>query len=174
MNLDEIRELIHLMKENGITEVDIEHNGERVHLKADAPEIAAPQQPAPQSVHVYAPHPGVPLAPMPTAPAALPAPGDPNALHAGHIPEAPTPEHDPGVVITSPIVGLFYSSPAPDKPPFVEVGTHIDESSVLCIIEAMKVMNEIKAETSGTVREVLVTNGQSVEYGQPLFVVDPA
>jgi acetyl-CoA carboxylase biotin carboxyl carrier protein len=83
-------------------------------------------------------------------------------------------EENTAIVIKSPIVGMFYRAPAPDKPPFVEVGDEIDENTILCIIEAMKVMNEIKAETRGTVREILVEPGQPVEFGQPLFLIDPA
>jgi acetyl-CoA carboxylase biotin carboxyl carrier protein len=77
------------------------------------------------------------------------------------------------VVIKSPIVGTFYATPSPDSDPFVEVGSQVDAQTVVCIVEAMKVMNEIKAETSGTIAEILVSNGQAVEYGQALFKVKP-
>ena len=77
------------------------------------------------------------------------------------------------VEIKSSIVGTFYATPSPDSEPYVEVGSHVDAQMVVCIIEAMKVMNEIKAETSGTIAEILVTNGQAVEYGQVLFRVRP-
>ena len=77
-----------------------------------------------------------------------------------------------GIVITSPIVGVFYRAASPDKPSFVEEGDEIDTNKVLCIIEAMKVMNEIKAETSGRIKSILVDNGQAVEYGQPLFIIE--
>jgi acetyl-CoA carboxylase biotin carboxyl carrier protein len=76
-------------------------------------------------------------------------------------------------VIKSPLVGTFYASPSPDSAPFVELGSHVDAQTVVCIIEAMKVMNEIKAETSGTIAEILVGSGQAVEYGQVLFKVKP-
>jgi acetyl-CoA carboxylase biotin carboxyl carrier protein len=75
--------------------------------------------------------------------------------------------------IKSPIVGTFYATPSPDSQPYVEIGTHVEPQTVVCVVEAMKVMNEIKAETSGTVVEILVTNGQAVEYGQVLFTVKP-
>ena len=81
--------------------------------------------------------------------------------------------HEDLVEIKSPIVGTFYATPSPDSEPFVEVGTVVNPQTVVCIIEAMKVLNEIKAETSGTIVEVLVTSGQAVEYGQPLFKVKP-
>jgi acetyl-CoA carboxylase biotin carboxyl carrier protein len=157
MNLESIRELIRLMKENNIGEMDIESEGERVRLKTAEP-VQTP---------VYAaPPPGV------SAPTPAPA-GTPEA-----VPEAPeqvpAKEEFAGVVIKSPIVGLFYRTPAPDKPPFVEIGDEIEEITVLCIIEAMKVMNEIKAETRGVLREILVESGQPVEFGQPLFLIDPA
>jgi acetyl-CoA carboxylase biotin carboxyl carrier protein len=77
------------------------------------------------------------------------------------------------VEIKSPLVGTFYATPSPDSKPYVEVGSHVDAQTVVCIIEAMKVMNEIKAETSGVIAEILVTNGQAVEYGQVLFRVKP-
>ena len=77
------------------------------------------------------------------------------------------------VEIKSSVVGTFYAAPSPESEPYVEIGTHVDEQTVVCIIEAMKVMNEIKAETSGTITEILVTNGQAVQYGQVLFRVKP-
>jgi acetyl-CoA carboxylase biotin carboxyl carrier protein len=76
-------------------------------------------------------------------------------------------------VIKSPLVGTFYASPSPDSAPFVELGSHVDAQTVVCVIEAMKVMNEIKADTSGTIAEILVGSGQAVEYGQVLFKVKP-
>lgn len=153
MNLEAIRELIKLMKENYLTEVDIESEGERVRLRAEPPPaphvvcqpVAAPQMLAP------------PLA----------APG------VGAEPPPVAQEADNRVIIKSPIVGTFYSSSAPDKPSFVQEGDRIDENSVLCIIEAMKVMNEIKAEMHGVVREILAQSGQPVEFGQPLFAIEP-
>lgn len=102
-------------------------------------------------------------APVSTAPAAYPA--EPAPTRA-----APTPAPvDEGKLIKSPMVGTFYSAPNPDSPAFVKTGDSVDAESTVCIIEAMKVMNEIKAELSGTIAEVLVQNGESVEYGQPLF-----
>jgi acetyl-CoA carboxylase biotin carboxyl carrier protein len=77
------------------------------------------------------------------------------------------------VTVTSPIVGTFYRAPAPDKPPYVQVGDMVKKGQVLCIIEAMKLMNEIESETSGKIIQILIENGQPVEYGQPLFVIEP-
>jgi acetyl-CoA carboxylase biotin carboxyl carrier protein len=160
MNLDEIRELIRLMKENNISEMDIESEGARVRLKtadsAAPPPMCAPAQcPAPVAPPISAP-----MSTLST-PSTLPAP-----------PETP-PQEDQGIVIKSPIVGMFYRAASPDRPALVEVGDLVEDNSVLCIIEAMKVMNEIKAETRGTLREILAENGRPVEFGQPLFIIEP-
>ena len=147
MNLDEIKELIRLMNEHQIGEIDIESEGERVRLKAQEGGrvmIAAPE----------------------TATAPAPAAGAP--------PAPAEPEEPSGTLIRSPLVGIFYAAPGPDKPPFVEEGSEVEESTVVCIVEAMKVMNEIKAEVTGRVTKVLVENGQPVEYGQPLFQIEAA
>jgi acetyl-CoA carboxylase biotin carboxyl carrier protein len=123
---------------------------------AAAPAVTVmPAAPSPVAHHVEAPR------PRPSAP--------PRAAAA----EAPA-DKKGGHVITSPFVGTFYRSPAPDQPPFVEVGTSVKKGGVLCIIEAMKLMNEIEAEVAGKVAEVLVQNGQPVEFGQPLFRIEPA
>jgi acetyl-CoA carboxylase biotin carboxyl carrier protein len=153
MKIDEIRELIQLMKENRIGEIDIESEGERLRLKALQP--AGPAGPAALGSAA------VPM--IPALPAALPAAGREAAV-----------EPETGEPINSPIVGIFYSAPGPDKPPFVQPGDEVEEGTVVCIIEAMKVMNEIKAEMRGKVRAVCVENGQPVEYGQKLFFVDPS
>jgi acetyl-CoA carboxylase biotin carboxyl carrier protein len=158
MTLEEIRELIRLMKENGLSEIDIESAGERVRLRAAEP---APVAFAPPGVGVtWTVGADPPAAPVSSA-----------ASEAASTPEAPA-EEDKGVVIKSPIVGMFYRAPASDKPPYVNVGDEIEENSVLCIIEAMKVMNEIKAEARGRLREILAESGQPVEFGQPLFIID--
>lgn len=82
-------------------------------------------------------------------------------------------DHKEGIYITSPIVGTFYRAPKPDAPPFVEIGDEIKVGQTLCIIEAMKLMNEVKSEYNGIVRDILVENGEPVEYGQPLFIIEP-
>jgi len=92
---------------------------------------------------------------------------------AAPAPSAGTPADDKLAGIKSPIIGTFYSSPSPDSPAYVKVGDHVTADTVVCIIEAMKVMNEIKAELAGTVEKVMITNGQTVEYGQVLFKVRP-
>lgn len=155
-DLKKIKELIKIMKANDLVEVEIKHGDDKIFLKRSQPQQVVNQMPvmrfdagampvSPQVADVS----GQPAAPQP-------APGDENLKE-----------------IPSPIVGTFYATPSPDSEPYVEVGTVIDPQTVVCIIEAMKVLNEIKAEIGGTIVEVLVTNGQAVEYGQPLFKVKP-
>ena len=149
-NMDEIRELADLVDEYGFTDFEFENENIRVRLSkmTGAPVI---QQQAP--IHA------TPATPAPAAPAKAEAetaatPADPDADL---------------FKITSPIVGTFYRSPGPDKDPYVKEGSQVTPESIVCIVEAMKLMNEIQAETSGEVVKVYVENGQPVEYGQPLF-----
>jgi acetyl-CoA carboxylase biotin carboxyl carrier protein len=149
-----IQRLVRLMQRTDLSDLEVEDSkaGFRVRLRRGGKAAAGP---APV-VHVT--HGGAPAAPSPhaaEASAAAPAP-----------PAAPQ-----GRPFPSPMVGTFYRAPAPDADPFVDVGDTIGPDTVVCIIEAMKVMNEIKAETSGTVLEVLVENGEPVEFGQPLFLL---
>ena len=102
--------------------------------------------------------------PAPAAPAPSAAPAAPSAAPASNSPS--------GTQVTSPMVGTFYRAPSPGADPFVEVGTQVKKGDTLCIIEAMKLLNEIEAEVSGTVKEILVDNGSPVEFGQPLFVIE--
>lgn len=149
--LKKVRELIGLMKENDLIEIEISDGDKKIHLKR-------PQQQAVQMVSSPLP------APAPAAPAAeLQKPKTETAR-----------QEEAGLLeIKSPIVGTFYAAPNPDAPPYVNVGDKVKPDTVVCIVEAMKVMNEIKAEIAGTIVEVLVKDGQSVEYGQPLFKVRP-
>ncbi|NLE28548.1 MAG: acetyl-CoA carboxylase biotin carboxyl carrier protein [Phycisphaerae bacterium] len=153
MEIQHIRDLIGLMKENELTEVRIIEGETRLLLKrgsapVDAPMTLAPAMPAPLQI----------ATPQAAAPAAAPA---------------AKPAEEPGETINSPMVGTFYAAPSPDSEPFVRVGDHVHADTVVCIVEAMKVMNEIKAETSGTIQKVLVQNAQAVEFGQPLFQIKP-
>lgn len=151
-DLKRIKQLIEIMKENGLVEIEIKHDDDKIVLKR-----AQPQQ-------AFAPMPMM----MPESVAA--SAGSAGAGATG----GPAAASQEGLVeIKSPIVGTFYATPSPDSEPYVEVGSAVSSHTVVCIIEAMKVMNEIKAETDGTVVEVLVTNGQAVEYGQVLFRVRP-
>ena len=155
IDLKQLKSLIKLMVDNGLTEVDLQDpKGEHVKLKrgGDQPVqyVAAPPQ-------NFAHAPAAALAPShPAAPAAAAAPKDDGLL-----------------TVASPMVGTFYSASSPDAAPFVQVGDRISPESVVCIVEAMKVFNEIKAEVTGTIHSILVSTGQPVEFGQPLFKVKP-
>ena len=146
-DLKRIKQLIEIMKENGLVEIEIKHDDDKIVLKR-----AQPQQ-------VFG---GMPVM-IPESGATFAGSGASSQLAA-------SPQENL-VEITSPIVGTFYATPSPDSEPYVDVGSTVNAHTVVCIIEAMKVMNEIKAEVDGTVVEVLVTNGQAVEYGQVLFRV---
>jgi acetyl-CoA carboxylase biotin carboxyl carrier protein len=155
VTVDEIRELINLAAETGIAELEVQRGENRVRIRRAS--FATPQE-------FVVTHPGYASAP-PVAPAAPPVPA---ATH-----EAPKEKPaDPNLVLVkSPIVGTFYESASPGAPPFVRVGEKVQPGKVLCIIESMKLMNEIEAETSGILESKLVMNGQPVEYGEALFAV---
>jgi acetyl-CoA carboxylase biotin carboxyl carrier protein len=153
MELDKIRELVKLVEESQIQELELGNRGETIRIsKAGAGMVSAQPQPA-------AP------APAPAAPAAAPAAGAaarPTQSGGGDLKEMP-----------SPMVGTFYRSPSPDAESFVKTGDQVRAGDVLCIVEAMKVMNEIEAEFAGSIREILVEDGQPVEFGQALFLIEP-
>ena len=150
MDIRKVKKLIELLEESGIDELEI-HEGE------ESVRISRYSQNAP--VAAYAPQ------VMPVAAAAAPAPAA-AAPMAEATPAAPT-----GHQVLSPMVGTFYTAPSPSSPAFAEVGQHVKEGDVLCIVEAMKMMNQIKADKSGTIEAILVENGQPVEYDQPLFTI---
>ena len=155
MNLKEILELIDKVAERGIAAVEVEQAGTRLRIEG---KLAPPQQ----VIHA------APAAPM-TTPAAQAA-----APPAGAAPAAPAPEADSEAglhIITSPIVGTFYRSPNPESEPYASVGDHISKGKVLCIVEAMKLMNEIESDIDGTVVRIYPQNGQPIEYGEKLFAV---
>lgn len=156
-DLQKIKELIEIMEQRGLVEVEIKHGDDKIFLKR-----YVPQQPTPAGTGMAKPEAGA----APTGADVTKAPA------AETPPSAPTKEEEL-VEIKSPIVGTFYATPSPDSEPYVEVSSHVEPHTVVCIIEAMKVMNEIKAETRGTIVEILVTNGQAVEYGQVLFRIRP-
>ena len=147
MNLNEIKKIIELMDENGLVEFEHEEEGKRIKLRRAEVGI-------------------VPVAPI------LPvSPNGPASVMP--TPEPAAPKLPPNVVeFKSPLVGTFYRAPKPDEDDFVNPGDEVDAEKVICIIEAMKVMNEIKAEMNGIVKEVLVKNGQAVEFGEPLFLIE--
>jgi acetyl-CoA carboxylase biotin carboxyl carrier protein len=159
IDLKKIKELIEIMKQNGLEELEIRQDDNKIYLKRSQPQTA--QGPTIASFPVMKQEFG-------------PAPVTAHDSAAAGRPGASQPQHDENLVeIKSPIVGTFYAKPSPDSEPYVEVGSSVGSQTVVCIIEAMKVMNEIKAETSGTITDVFVTDGQAVEYGQVLFRVKP-
>jgi acetyl-CoA carboxylase biotin carboxyl carrier protein len=154
MDLRKLKTLIDLVAESGIAELEVTEGEDKVRIAKFSPSPVAPTSPAT-------------LIATPLAPAAAPA----LASVAGA--PAPTPVPEPtGHVVKSPMVGTFYRSSSPGSAAFVELGQTVKPGDTLCIIEAMKLLNEIEAEVGGVVKEILVDNGQPVEYGQPLFLID--
>ena len=151
MEINEIKKVVKLMKENDLSEFALEEENFKLQLKRGGDTVTQVVS-APQMVAAPA---AAPVADVPVA--AVPVAADDGLLK-----------------ITSPMVGTFYRSPSPDSDMFVKVGQEIDEETVVCIVEAMKVMNEIRAEVKGTIKKILVDNATSVQFGQPLFLVDPA
>ncbi|MBR3689397.1 MAG: acetyl-CoA carboxylase biotin carboxyl carrier protein [Lentisphaeria bacterium] len=164
MKIDEIKTIVKLMSDNDLTEFKIESDEMTLCLRR-----AARQQSAPAPVFVPAAVPAA-AAPADAIPTSVPSVQEPAkaapAASAGHA------SPDPAKVIESPTVGTFYRSSAPGAEPFVKVGSHVEADTTVAVVEAMKVMNEIKAEKSGVIKEILLENGQPVEYGQPLFVLE--
>ncbi len=162
MELKEIQNLIKFVAKSGASEVHLEMGDVKITIKTGSDD----EKTIVQQVPVQATAPAAPVAPAPAA-----APEAPAAA-----PEAPAPVEDDSryVTIKSPIIGTFYRKPSPDKPAFVEVGDSINEGDVLCVIEAMKLFNEIESEVSGKIVKVLVDDSSPVEFDQPLFLVDPS
>ena len=157
MEIRDIKKLIELMKENELTEFEMEDQGFRISLKRGTGNVQS--------------------APLPVAPVAAPSPAAPGlekpAQEGAGREEKEKKEEENLVPIKAPMVGTFYRAPSPEADPYVTVGQEVDADTVVCIIEAMKVMNEIKAETKGIIRRILVENATPVEYGQVLFLVEP-
>jgi acetyl-CoA carboxylase biotin carboxyl carrier protein len=156
MDLRKLKTLIDLVAESGIAEIEVTEGEDKVRIVKYAPAPAAPAV--------------MPMTAAPMLPATLPAPGPTGAASAPAA-AAPAAELPKGNLVKSPMVGTFYRSPSPGANAFVEVGQTVKPGDTLCIIEAMKLLNEIEAEVAGEVKEILVENGQAVEYGQPLFVI---
>jgi acetyl-CoA carboxylase biotin carboxyl carrier protein len=166
LKIQEIREIIKLVDNSSVDEFSYEHEGSKIELKKNTGSAqgagivqAEVSQPAQQAVQ-QAP------APVQTE-AAAPAPAEEKKSEAANADDANLHK------ITSPMVGTFYASSSPDSDAYVKVGSKVDDSSVVCIVEAMKLFNEIEAEVKGEIVEILVKDGQLVEYGQPLFLVKP-
>jgi acetyl-CoA carboxylase biotin carboxyl carrier protein len=146
LDLDQLRDLIRLLDESNLTEIEVEHDDDRIRVRRDrAPVVGtvASQSEAPEGAATSKQPSGAPAGP-----------------------------EDDGIYVTSPFVGTFYRSPSPESDPFVEVGDSITPGQVLCIVEAMKLMNEIEAEAEGTIVELLAENGKPVEYGDRLFRIE--
>lgn len=157
MDLRKLKTLIDLVAESGISELEITEGEGKVRIVKGPAPMPAGYMPAPMAA---------PMVPVAAAPAPAPAASAPVAA------EAPPPAAAAGHVVKSPMVGTFYRSANPNSPPFVEIGAQVKEGDTLCIVEAMKLMNEIESDKTGTVKAILVENGQPVEYGQPLFVIE--
>ena len=155
MDLELLERITRLMKENDLNTLDIRDGDKRIILKRGADVIVAQHSPAPMQHAPVQSHAGS------------------SGASAGTASSAPPSDEANLLSIKSPMVGTFYSSPTPEAKAFVGVGSTVDEDSDVCIIEAMKVFNNIKAECRGTIAKVLCTNGQTVEFGQPLFLVKP-
>jgi acetyl-CoA carboxylase biotin carboxyl carrier protein len=154
MDLRKLKTLIDLVSESGISELEVTEGEGKVRIVKNAPPVYV------QPSASYAPQYAQP--PFPGAAPEAPAAG---------APATPAPAVPQGHVVKSPMVGTFYRAPSPGAEPFVQVGDTVKEGQTICIIEAMKLLNEIESDKSGVVKEILVENGQAVEYGQPLFVV---
>ena len=164
MKIDEIKTIVKLMSDNDLTEFKIESEEMTLCLRR-----AARQQSAPAPVYVPAAVPAAAAPAVAIPPAAVPAVQEP--AKAASVSAGRT-SPDPAKIIESPTVGTFYRSSAPGAEPFVKVGSHVEADTTVAVVEAMKVMNEIKAEKSGVIKEILLENGQPVEFGQPLFVLE--
>jgi acetyl-CoA carboxylase biotin carboxyl carrier protein len=160
MNQKELKELIDFLIEKDITEFELERGDVKVRIKRGAPEPVSPS-PAERIITVQTPSP----LPQVQAPPTVPPPATPAPA------VAPVPEdlH----MVRSPIVGTYYESPSPGSPPFVKPGDMVEVGQIICIVEAMKLMNEIEADASGEIVKMLVANGQPIEYGQELFAIRP-
>ncbi|TLS67807.1 acetyl-CoA carboxylase biotin carboxyl carrier protein [Mariprofundus erugo] len=153
MDLSQIRKLIGLVKGTDITEIEVTEGDQTVRISRQTQTIMMQQAPSMMPQMMAAPQASAPAAPQAAAPAAA----------------QKNDEH----VVKSPMVGTFYAAASPDAAPFVKVGDRVSKGDVLCIIEAMKMMNEIEAEYSGVVESILVDNASPLEYGQPIFVITP-
>lgn len=186
MDLAQVQKLLKIVAESGVDEVEIEEDDFRVVVRKNAPNITMQSSTPFYGMGYAPPQMGMPAAPAQAAPQqqAVPQQAQPAAAQqpspaAAEQEAAGGAEADESVqaganeeVVHAPIVGTFYRAPAPDEDPFVEEGQTVKSGDVLCIIEAMKLMNEIECEMSGTVKEILVEDAQPVEYDQPLFIIE--
>lgn len=164
MKVEQVLELVKAVSESELTEFKYEEDGVKLSLKKTGDRIVPVAAPVPAAAPVMAP------AVMPAAVPGAPVPSAAPAEAAPAVQEANA-DVPAGNVVKSPLVGTFYAAPAEDAEPFVKVGDSVKQGQVLAIVEAMKLMNEIESDYTGTVKEILVENGQGVEFGQPLFVI---
>lgn len=164
MDIKEIQSLIKFVAKSGASEVKLEMEDVKITIRTGSHQTSAPETTIVQQI------------PMATAPAAPVAAAPQEPVAAAPAPAAETASEDDSKYITikSPIIGTFYRKPSPDKPAFVEVGSEIKQGDVLCVIEAMKLFNDIESEVSGKVVKILVDDSSPVEFDQPLFLVDPS
>jgi acetyl-CoA carboxylase biotin carboxyl carrier protein len=164
-DMEDLKLLIEFLKENEVAEFDLDRGDLKIRLK-----FSQPASPAIAGItHVLAGAPGVAQIPLTAATVASPLAAAPST------PDQPAAEPEAGMhMIKSPIVGTFYGSPSPGASSFVSPGDHVDKGQVICIVEAMKLMNEIESDVAGEIVKCLVTNGQPIEFGQPLFLVRTA
>lgn len=157
MDIRKVKKLIELLEESGIAEIEIKEGEEAVRI------TRSPGGPAAAPMQYFAPPPayGGPAPPAAAAPP-LVSPAEPE----------PEPELPPGKIVAAPMVGTFYRAPTPGADPFLEIGSEVTIGQTLCIIEAMKMMNQIESDQAGKVVQILVENGEPVEFGQPLFLID--
>jgi acetyl-CoA carboxylase biotin carboxyl carrier protein len=168
MELKEIQELIKILNKSNISEIRIERDNFKITLRTHDPHGSAPV------VATVSTAPSIPVAVPVAAPVVAPPVTAPVAeAPKAEAPKAPPADESKYVTIKSPMIGTFYRSSSPDKPPLVNVGDEIKPGTVLCIIEAMKLFNEIESEHSGRIVKVLVENAKPVEYDQPLFLIEP-
>ena len=153
MDIRKVKKLIELLEESGISEIEIKEGEESVRICRYGPSMTMPQM---QYAPAMAP-------PMAAAAAAAPVAAAETETAAAEV---------SGHVVTSPMVGTFYEAPSPGSAPFVEVGKSVKEGDTLCIIEAMKMLNQIEADKSGVIKQMVAENGQPVEFGQPLFIIE--
>ncbi len=162
MKVEQVLELVKAVSDSELTEFKYEEDGVKLSLKKTSDKIVQVQAPA---------MPAVAPAVMPAGPAPVPAAAPVSAPAVEAAPAASAEAEVKGNIVKSPLVGTFYAAPAEDAAPFVKIGDSVKEGQVLAIVEAMKLMNEIESDFTGTITEILVENGQAVEYGQPLFVI---
>ncbi len=155
MDLKYVKQLLEMVEKSAVNEVELEEKGQKIRITKSAPQnvMQAPQY----QMAMPAPAAAAPAAPAPQAAAAKPAAAEGKKYHE----------------VKSPIVGTFYRSPSPDAAPYVEIGSKVKQGGTLCIVEAMKLMNEIESDVTGTIVKINVENGKPVEYGQVLFLVEP-